>query len=82
MEVPVGLVPTSSRIQTNIVALVLDNCEYCHKLHTIRSDQRTERIEKPPMTVQLLLILFFQAKDNLNRTCALGDFALIGDHYM
>jgi len=35
---------------------------------TFRLNQRAERIEKPTMAVQFLLVLFFEAKDDLNRT--------------
>jgi hypothetical protein len=32
-----------------------------------RFDQLAEGVEKPPMAVQFLLVLFFKAKDDLNR---------------
>lgn len=34
------------------------------------------------MTIELLLVLFLQAEDNLDGTCALSDLSTVGDYDM
>lgn len=45
---------------------------------TFRLNQRTERVEKPPMAVQFLLVLFFKAKDDLNGARMHGGLSSVG----
>lgn len=51
-------------------------------LLTVGLDQWPERVEEPSMTVQLLLILLFQAENNLDGTSSLGNFSGVCHHYM
>lgn len=42
---------------------------------TFRLNQWAERVEKPPMAVQFLLVLFLEAKDDLNRAGVHGSLS-------
>ena len=64
MDVPVGLVPTSRRTQTSVIVRATYSPEF--NIQTIRLEKWSECIEKPSMTVELLLVLLFQAEQNLN----------------
>lgn len=72
MEVPVGLVPTSSRTQTTLAKYVW--FPQCIGELTIGLDKRTKGIEEPPMTVELLLVLLLQAENDLHRARSLRNF--------
>jgi hypothetical protein len=76
--VPVGFVPTSSKIQTSKQSksdkIVL------RKEGTIWVDQWTESVEEPPVAIQLFLVLFFETKYNLHGTCALRHLASFCDN--
>lgn len=58
------------------------NHAYGRLKHTVGVNQGSKCIEEPPVTVQFLLVLLFQAKDDLHRACALRDFAFLGHHDM
>jgi hypothetical protein len=45
---------------------------------TFRFNQRTESVEKPPMAVEFLLVLFFKTKDDLNGTGVHGGLSSWG----
>ena len=49
-------------------------------IRTVRVNQRPERIEEPSMTVQLLLVLFLQAKEYLDGAGAHRNLAGVGDY--
>ena len=68
MDVPVGLVPTSSRIHT-VYASINAWTAVILVMHTIGLDKRTESVEEPAMTVQLLLVLLFQTEYDLAIQC-------------
>lgn len=45
----------------------------------MRVDERSECIEEPSMTVELLLVLFLQAENNLDGARTRRDLARVGD---
>ena len=47
---------------------------------TIRFDEGAKRVEEPPMTVQFLLVLFLETKNDLNWTRPLGNLTRIGNN--
>ena len=47
--------------------------------HTVRVYQGPKCVEKPAMTVELLLVLLLQAENNLYRTRSLWDLASLGN---
>jgi hypothetical protein len=78
MEVPVGLVPTSSRTQTTLAKHV----EFPQSIGelTIGLNKRTKSIEEPPMTVELLFVLLLQAENDLHRARSLRNFTIFGNN--
>ena len=56
------------------------NWEENKKSHTIWIDQRPKSIKEPPMAIELLLVLFLEAKYNLYRTRSECDFAFISNN--
>lgn len=51
------------------------------KLMTVWVDEWPKCIEEPTVTIEFLLILFFQTENDLHWTCPLRNFASIGDDY-
>ena len=49
--------------------------------HTVRIQKRAECIEEPPMTVELLLVLLFEAKKDLDRASSLRYFSRLCDDH-
>ena len=47
---------------------------------TIGANEWTKSVEEPSMAVQFLLVLFLEAKDNLNWTWSRRNFASVGDN--
>ena len=67
MDVPVGLVPTSSKMQTEKAEsrTLLNRVE---RERTIGLDEGAKGVEEPAMAVELLLVLLLEAKEDLNGT--------------
>ena len=78
MDVLVGFVPTSSRMQTGYTLWSVTPDARIKWQLTFRFDQRAERIKKPPMAVQFLLVLFFETEDDLNGTGVHGGLPTVG----
>ena len=49
---------------------------------TVRLNQWAKGIEEPSVAIQLFLILFLQAEQDLNGTCSLRDFASFSDNHV
>ena len=64
MDVPVGLVPTSRRMQTKNSSIAAFEYNIC--IPTVGLDEGTKGVEEPSVTVQLLLVLFLETEDDLN----------------
>ena len=78
IDVPVGFVPTSSKIQTSKQSE--SDKMTPGKKRTIWVDQWTKSVEEPPVAIQLFLVLFFETKYNLHWTCALRHLASFCDN--
>ena len=69
MVVPVGLVPTSIRMQTKTISIATFEYNMC--IPTVGLDEGTKGVEEPSVTVQLLLVLFLETEDDLNGASSL-----------
>ena len=78
MDVPVGLVPTSSRMQTERYSNQYEPTQCEAKEHTVGSDERAKGVEEPSVAVQLFLVLLLQTKDDLHRASTSGYLARLG----
>lgn len=66
-----------------------DYADYLLQLHrncdpqtdlTIRLDERAKRVEEPPMTVELLLVLLLEAENDLDGARAVRGFTSLSHH--